>query len=74
VIVPVGAGHVGCVVTLAVGTAGVTGWAFIVKLKPVDVQPTPFVVVKLYVPGVTSKNAPVVFMTATTAGLIPVKV
>jgi hypothetical protein len=38
-IVPVGTVHVGCTVTVAVGTAGGAGTAFTVKLSPFDTQP-----------------------------------
>ena len=38
-IVPVGVVHVGCAVTLAVGTAGAFGTALTVKFKGEDIQP-----------------------------------
>ena len=42
VIVPVATVHVGCNVALAVGAAGVAGWAFIVTLVPEEIHPTEF--------------------------------
>ena len=74
VIVPVETEHVGCVVTVAVGAEGAPGTALTVKLVPLDVQPAPFVVVTLYIPGAKPVNTPVAFVTPATTGLVPVTV
>lgn len=59
---PVGTVHVGCVVTEAVGTEGVIGWALTVVVVPVEIQPTLFLAVTLYVPELTRAKIPVVFV------------
>jgi hypothetical protein len=47
VIVPVVTLHVGCAVALAVGAAGVAGWALIVIIDDVVIHPAPFFAVML---------------------------
>ena len=61
VIVPVATAHVGCAVTLAVGTEGVNGWGLTVTLVLAETQPTLFFAVTLYVPAVTPVKIPIVF-------------
>ena len=61
-IVPVATAHVGCVVTLAVGTEGGVGDGFIVTLVELEIQPTLFFAVTLYVPAATPVKIPVVFV------------
>ena len=74
VIVPVDTAQVGCAVTVAVGAVGAPGTALTVKLIALDVQPAPFVVVTLYVPGAKPVKTPVAFVTPATTGLVPVTV
>ena len=74
VIVPVATAQVGCAVTLAVGAAGVAGWAATVKLIALEIQPAAFVVVTSYTPGAKPVNMPVVLFIALTTGFVPVTV
>jgi hypothetical protein len=51
---PVATEHVGCVMELTAGAAGVTGWEFITTLEEAgDVQPEEFVTVNAYVPAIS---------------------
>ena len=61
VIVPVDTEQVGCV-NVVVGAAGVAGWALIVTLVPVDIQPAALLAVTLYEPATTKVNIPVVLV------------
>ena len=62
VIVPVDTEQVGCNVALAVGAAGVAGWALIVTLVIADIQPAALLAVTLYEPAATKVNIPVVLV------------
>jgi hypothetical protein len=55
VIVPVAVAQVGCV-TVAVGAAGVNGWASTVFVVPSEIHPSAFFAVMAYVPGATALN------------------
>ena len=59
---PVGERHVGCVTVPAIGAEGVAGCAFIVAevLETVEVQPSLFVTVKVYVLALNPVKVPVV--------------
>jgi len=62
VMVPVATLHVGCAVTLAVGAAGVAGWAFTVTDVTDEIQPLLFIAVRLYAPVAMPVNMPVVLV------------
>jgi hypothetical protein len=61
VIVPVERVHVGCSTTI-VGAMGVGGWLLMLTLVAVEIQPTLFLAVTLYVPGVMFVKIRVVFV------------
>lgn len=54
--------QVGWVIVPTTGAGGVTGGAFTVTLVPGEIHPDALLDVKLYVPGVTPVNTPVVFV------------
>ena len=55
VIVPVAKVQVGWI-NVAVGVAGVGGWALIVTLVPKEIHPFEFIALTVYVPGTTALN------------------
>ena len=55
VIVPVANVQVGWI-NVAVGAAGVGGWALIVTVVPKEMHPSEFIAVTVYVPGATALN------------------
>ena len=70
VIVPVGAAHVGCVVTLAVGCAGDNGTAFTTRPASAVELPQLLLAVTEYVPGVTEVKLPVLLLATVTEELL----
>ena len=61
VMVPVATVHVGWI-KVAVGAAGVAGWALIISLVPEEIQLTAFFAVTVYVPVETRLKIPVVLV------------
>ena len=61
VMVPVATAHVGWV-NVVVGAAGVAGCGLMVTDDAMEIQPAALLVVRLYIPGDTPLNTPVVLV------------